>query len=230
MEREVSAERPPVVETRGASRIFPMIAGPVVALRDVTLAVNAGEYVAITGPSGCGKSTLLHLVGCVDTPTSGTVRFEGRDVAALGESGRSRIRLTRIGFVFQRFFLLPMLTAAENIELPQAEAGAPPVGRRARTKTLLEYVGLSDRADHLPSQLSGGEMQRVAIARALANRPALLVADEPTGELDEVTGEHIADVFDRVHADGTAILLVTHNPTLASRASRRLAMKSGAIV
>ena len=219
-----------VVDVRHASRMFPMPAGPVAALRDVTLSVDAGEYVAITGPSGCGKSTLLHLVGCVDTPTAGAVLFEGRDVASLPESERSRIRLTRIGFVFQRFFLLPMLTAAENIELPQAEAGVPAAERRLRTRTLLDYVDLSNRADHLPSQLSGGEMQRIAIARALANRPSLLVADEPTGELDEATGDHIADLFDRVHSDGTAILLVTHNHTLASRASRRLAMNSGVIV
>ena len=219
-----------VVEARGVSRVFPMSAGPVTALRDVTLRVAAGEYVAITGPSGCGKSTLLHLVGCVDTPSSGSILFESRDVAALSEAERSRIRLTRIGFVFQRFFLLPMLTAAENIELPQAEAGVAPAARRARTRALLEYVELVDRADHLPSQLSGGEMQRIAIARALANNPVLLVADEPTGELDDTTGEHIADLFDRVHADGTAILVVTHNPTLAIRASRRLAMKSGSLV
>jgi putative ABC transport system ATP-binding protein len=221
---------PFVVEARGVSRVFPMAAGPVTALRDVTLHVDAGEYVAITGPSGCGKSTLLHLVGCVDTPSSGSILFERRDVAVLSESERSRIRLTRIGFVFQRFFLLPMLTAAENVELPQAEAGIAPAARRARTRALLEYVELVDRADHLPSQLSGGEMQRVAIARALANNPVLLVADEPTGELDDTSGEHIADLFDRVHADGTAILVVTHNPTLALRASRRLAMKSGSLV
>ena len=221
---------PFVVEARGVSRVFPMAAGPVTALRDVTLHVDAGEYVAITGPSGCGKSTLLHLVGCVDTPSSGSILFERRDVAVLSESERSRIRLTRIGFVFQRFFLLPMLTAAENVELPQAEAGSAPAARRARTRALLEYVELVDRADHLPSQLSGGEMQRVAIARALANNPVLLVADEPTGELDDTSGEHIADLFDRVHADGTAILVVTHNPTLALRASRRLAMKSGSLV
>jgi len=218
-----------IVEVRHASRLFPMAAGPVAALRDVSLVVDGGEYVAITGPSGCGKSTLLHLVGCVDTPTAGAVLFEGCDVAALSESARSRIRLTRIGFVFQRFFLLPMLTAAENIELPQAEAGVAASERRARTQTLLDYIGLANRADHLPSQLSGGEMQRIAIARALANRPALLVADEPTGELDDATGEHVADLFDRVHADGTAILLVTHNPTLAARASRRLSMKSGTL-
>jgi putative ABC transport system ATP-binding protein len=221
---------PFIVEARGVSRLFPMSAGPVTALRDVTLRVASGEYVAIAGPSGCGKSTLLHLVGCVDTPSSGSILFESRDVARLSESERSRIRLTRIGFVFQRFFLLPMLTAAENVELPQAEAGVAPAARRARTRALLEYVELVDRADHLPSQLSGGEMQRIAIARALANNPVLLVADEPTGELDEATGEHIADLFDRVHADGTAILVVTHNPTLALRASRRLAMKSGSLV
>ena len=219
-----------VVEARGVSRVFPMPAAPVTALRDVSLAVGGGEYVAITGPSGCGKSTLLHLVGCVDTPTAGSILFEGHDVARLTEAERSRIRLTRIGFVFQRFFLLPMLSAAENIELPQAEAGLAVSERRARTRALLEYVELTDRADHLPSQLSGGEMQRVAIARALANRPALLVADEPTGELDETSGERIADLFDRVHADGTAILVVTHNATLAARASRRLAMRHGSLV
>ena len=219
-----------VVEAQGVSRVFPMPAGAVTALRNVSLQVDRGDYVAITGPSGCGKSTLLHLIGCVDSPSSGSISFENRDVAALTESERSRIRLTRIGFVFQRFFLLPMLTAAENIELPQAEAGVPATGRRQRTRELLEYVDLADRAGHLPSQLSGGEMQRVAIARALANRPALLVADEPTGELDDTTGNHVADLFDRVHADGTAILVVTHNSALAVRASRRLAMKSGSLM
>jgi putative ABC transport system ATP-binding protein len=220
----------PLVEARDVSRVFPMPAGPVVALRNVSLAVDAGEYVAITGPSGCGKSTLLHLVGCVDTPSSGSLLFDRRDTSQLSEAERGRLRLTRIGFVFQRFFLLPMLSAAENVELPQAEAGATASARRARTRELLDYVGLADRADHLPSQLSGGEMQRVAIARALANRPALLVADEPTGELDDETGEHVAALFDRVNAGGTAVLVVTHNPALAARASRRLAMKSGRLV
>jgi putative ABC transport system ATP-binding protein len=220
----------PIVEARAVSRSFPMPAGPVTALRDVSLRVDPADYVAITGPSGCGKSTLLHLIGCVDTPTAGSIVFEDRNVAALSESERSRIRLTRIGFVFQRFFLLPMLSAAENVELPQAEAGVPAAARRARTRELLDYVDLGARADHLPSQLSGGEMQRAAIARALANRPVLLVADEPTGELDEETGEHVANLFDRVHADGTAILVVTHNHTLAARASRRLAMKSGSLL
>ena len=216
-----------IVEARGLTRVFPMPAGPVTAVRDVSLRVEPGDYLAIGGPSGCGKSTLLHLLGCVDAPSSGSVWFEGRDVGALGDSERGRIRLTRVGFVFQRFFLLPMLTAWENIELPQAEAGVAAAERRARTRSLLEYVELADRADHLPSQLSGGEMQRVAVARALANRPALLLADEPTGELDEETGEHIASLFDRVHADGTAIVVVTHNAALAARAHTHVSMRSG---
>ena len=219
-----------IVEARGLMRVFPMSAGPVVAVRDASLRVERGDYVAIGGPSGCGKSTLLQLLGCVDTPTGGTVLFEGRDVGAMSDGERGRLRLTRIGFVFQRFFLLPMLTAWENIELPQSEAGVSPRERRERTKALLEYVELSDRAHHLPSQLSGGEMQRVAVARALANRPALVLADEPTGELDERTGEHIASLLDRVHADGTAIVLVTHNTALAQRAKTRLSMRSGMLL
>jgi putative ABC transport system ATP-binding protein len=219
-----------IVEGRALTRTFPMPSGPVVALRDVSIQIAPADYVAITGPSGCGKSTLLHLLGCDDAPTSGLLEFEGRDVAGLSEFERSRIRLTRIGFVFQRFFLLPMLDAWENVELPQAEIGLSLADRRARTRELLDYVGLADRARHRPAQLSGGEMQRVAIARALANRPALLLADEPTGELDEDTGEQVADLFDRVHVDGTSIVVVTHNPVLAARAKRRLTMKRGTVV
>jgi putative ABC transport system ATP-binding protein len=220
----------PIVEARGISRIFPMPAGPVSALRDVTMAVGEGEYVAIAGPSGCGKSTLLHVLGCVDTATSGEVRLEGRDVGALSDAERSRIRLAKIGFVFQRFFLLPMLSALENVELPQAEAGAERAERRDRARMLLDYVGLGHRADHRPSQLSGGEMQRVAIARALANQPRLILADEPTGELDQATGEAIAELFDRLHRDGTAVVVVTHDPSIASRAQRVLRMRDGQIV
>jgi putative ABC transport system ATP-binding protein len=220
----------PIIEGIELTRSFAMPAGAVMALGDVSIRVEPMDYVAITGPSGCGKSTLLHILGCVDQPTTGSLVFEGRDVRTLNESERSRIRLTRIGFVFQRFFLLPMLTAWENIELPQAEAGVTKADRRARTRELLEYVGLAARSDHRPSQLSGGEMQRVAIARALANRPALLLADEPTGELDEDTGAQIAALFDRVHADGTAIVVVTHNPAVAARAGRHLTMKSGRVV
>jgi putative ABC transport system ATP-binding protein len=218
-----------IVEARDLTRTFPMPSGPVTALRNVSIQIPQGEYVAITGPSGCGKSTLLHLLGCVDSPTAGSLIFEGHDASRLTESERSRIRLTRVGFVFQRFFLLPMLDAWENVELPQAERRVPMSERRDRTRDLLDYVGLLDRARHRPSQLSGGEMQRVAIARALANRPALLLADEPTGELDEDTGEQIADLFDRVHADGTAIVVVTHNPLLALRAKRHLTMKRGTV-
>ncbi|MPY91117.1 MAG: ATP-binding cassette domain-containing protein [Luteitalea sp.] len=204
-----------------------MAAGSVTALANVSLRINDDEYVAIVGPSGCGKSTLLHVLGCVDAPTAGAVFFEGRDVSWLADAERSRIRLRRIGFVFQRFFLLPMLTASENVELPQAEAGIPKMVRRARTAELLEYVGLAQRADHRPSQLSGGEMQRVAIARALANGPRLLLADEPTGELDQATGDQIVRLLDRVNADGTAVVVVTHDPAVAARASRVLPMRDG---
>ncbi|MGE0815801.1 MAG: ABC transporter ATP-binding protein [Vicinamibacterales bacterium] len=219
----------PLVEARGLTRVFPMPAGPVAALRDVTLAIDAGEYVAVVGPSGCGKSTLLHVLGCVDTPTSGDLWLDGEDVRRLSDAARSRLRLTRIGFVFQRFFLLPMLTALENVELPQAEAGASKAPRRERARMLLDYVGLAHRADHRPSQLSGGEMQRVAIARALANAPRLVLADEPTGELDQATGEGIARIFDRLHADGTAVVVVTHDPSIAARAQRILRLRDGRI-
>ncbi|MBI4888873.1 MAG: ABC transporter ATP-binding protein [Acidobacteria bacterium] len=206
-----------------------MPAGPVVAVRDVTLTIAPGEHTAIRGPSGCGKSTLLHILGCVDAPTSGSLIFDGRDVAGLSDRARSLLRLRHIGFVFQRFFLLPMLTAAENVELPQAEAGVAKAERRHRSLELLDYVGLGARAGHRPSQLSGGEMQRVAIARALANQPRLLLADEPTGELDQVTGEHVAALLDRVNADGTALVVVTHDLALAGRARRVLTMRDGRI-
>jgi putative ABC transport system ATP-binding protein len=207
-----------------------MPAGPVVALREVSLTLGIAEYVAICGPSGCGKSTLLHILGCVDGPTSGSVAFDGRQVAALSDQERSALRLHKIGFVFQRFFLLPMLSALENVELPQAEAGVPRARRRARCRELLDYVGLGARADHRPSQLSGGEMQRVALARALANEPRLLLADEPTGELDQATGEQIADLLDRVHRDGTTVVVVTHDNAVAGRAARTLRMRDGQVL
>jgi len=219
----------PLLEARALGKIFPMGGGPVHALRDITVQVSAGQYLAIRGPSGCGKSTLLHILGCVDTPTAGTLFFDGREVGALPDVARSDLRLRSIGFVFQRFFLLPMLTAAENVEVPQAEAGRSKAERRRRTSELLEYVGLSHRADHRPSQLSGGEAQRVAIARALANNPRLLLADEPTGELDRSNGEHVAELLDRVQADGTTVVVVTHDPSLAERAARRLIMRDGQI-
>jgi putative ABC transport system ATP-binding protein len=220
----------PIVEARAVTRSFAMPAGPVHAVRDVTLSIQPGEHLAISGPSGCGKSTLLHILGCVDTPSSGTLVFDGTEASMLSDRARSLLRLTQVGFVFQRFFLLPTLTAAENVELPQSEAGRPRDERRRRTLELLDYVGLSSRAGHRPAQLSGGEMQRVAIARALANRPRLLLADEPTGELDQATGEQVAALLDRVNADGTAMVIVTHDQVLASRARRRLTMRDGRIV
>jgi putative ABC transport system ATP-binding protein len=220
---------PAIIEASHVTREFRMAAGPVTAVRDVSLRIGSGEHVAVRGPSGCGKSTLLHMLGCVDTPTSGTLRFDAADIARLSDAGRSRLRLRHIGFVFQRFFLLPMLTASENIELPMSEAGMSKSARRDRTRELLEYVGLAERADHRPSQLSGGEMQRVAVARALANRPRLLLADEPTGELDEATGHQIALLLDRVNGDGTALVIVTHDSELAGRARRLLTMRDGRI-
>jgi len=218
-----------IIEAQSISRVFQMPAGPVMAVRDVSLQVRSGDYIAVRGPSGCGKSTLLHMLGCVDTATSGVLLFSGSDVADLSDAARSLLRLRQIGFIFQRFFLLPMLTAWENVELPQSEAGIGKAERDRRTRELLDYVGLGARADHRPAQLSGGEMQRVAIARALANRPRLLLADEPTGELDEATGEQIASLLDHVNADGTALVVVTHNTTLAGRARRELMMRDGRV-
>jgi putative ABC transport system ATP-binding protein len=225
----VSSANGHIVEASHISRIFPMRAGPVTAVADVTLKILPRDHIAIRGPSGCGKSTLLHMLGCVEPPTAGTLLFRGDDVTKLSDRQRSLLRLRQIGFVFQRFFLLPMLTAAENIELPQSEANVPKAERRQRTQQLLEYVGLAARAAHRPSELSGGEMQRVAIARALANKPGLLLADEPTGELDRATGEQIASLLDRVNADGTALVIVTHDPGLAERSTRILSMRDGRI-
>jgi putative ABC transport system ATP-binding protein len=218
-----------IVDARNVSRIFSMPAGPVTAVRDVTLQIDNGDHIAVRGPSGCGKSTLLHMLGCVEPQTSGTLLFDGQDVSRLSDAQRSLVRLKQIGFVFQRFFLLPMLTARENVELPMSEAGAPRQTRQKRAIELLDYVGLAARADHRPSQLSGGEMQRVAIARALANGPRLLLADEPTGELDEATGAQIAALLDRVNQAGTALVIVTHDPALADRAGRVLMMRDGQI-
>jgi putative ABC transport system ATP-binding protein len=203
---------------------------PVQALRGVDLTVARGEYLAIAGPSGCGKSTLLHILGGIDSPSSGTVQLEGVALGALNDRELTRLRLTRIGFVFQRFHLLPVLTARENVELPMSEAGLAGPARRARARELLAYVGLAHRQQHRTTQLSGGEMQRVAIARALANAPALILADEPTGELDAVTGRQILDLFQRLHADGTTLIVVTHDDRLAAEAGRIAHMLDGRIV
>ncbi|MFM8602931.1 MAG: ABC transporter ATP-binding protein, partial [Gemmatimonadota bacterium] len=181
----------PVLSARDLRRAYLVAGAPVEAVRGLSLDVHPGEWVAVVGPSGCGKSTLLNLLGAIDRPTSGQLLIRGRDVAAMDDSEATRFRLTGIGFVFQRFYLMPTLSAAENVELPMAEAKRPRAEREARAKELLTYVGLGARTDHRPFQLSGGEQQRVAVARALANRPALLLADEPTGELDARTGEEM---------------------------------------
>lgn len=218
-----------LVELSNVSRTYGKGDAAVHALRDVSLRLGARDFTAIVGPSGSGKSTLLHVVGLVDTPSAGILRFDGADVTTLRESQRARLRLTRLGFVFQQFFLLPVLSARENVELPLAEAGVKRDARRARAVELLTRVGLGHRLDHAPGQLSGGEQQRVAIARALANKPALLLADEPTGELDSATGASIMELFAEANAEGTAILMVTHDAAIAARARRRVLMRDGRI-
>ena len=221
--------RQPVLIARELSKDYPMNGESVHAVRGVSLIVNAGEYLAVAGPSGSGKSTLLQLIGGIDTPSSGTVEILGTALSSLSDRELTRLRLTRLGFVFQRFHLLPVLTARENVELPMAEAGLSRKLRQERSAELLTYVGLSHRAEHRATQLSGGEMQRVAIARALANRPALLLADEPTGELDAGTGQEILQLFRRLHRDGTTLVVVTHDEHLAEQADRVIHMLDGRI-
>jgi putative ABC transport system ATP-binding protein len=219
-----------VMVARDLSKDYPMHGEVVHALRGVSLEVRSGEYLAVVGPSGCGKSTLLQLIGGIDTPTSGTVEILNTPLGTLSDRELTRLRLTRLGFIFQRFHLLPVLTALENVELPMAEAGVPRTERRERALELLSYVGLGNRAGHRATQLSGGEMQRVAVARALGNRPALLLADEPTGELDAATGHDILALFRRLNQDGTTLVVVTHDETLAAEAGRVIHMLDGRIV
>ncbi len=216
-----------VVDVRDAARTYQFDGAAVTALRGVTLQVQAGEFLAVVGPSGSGKSTLLHLVGGVDLPTAGEVRLFGRPTHHLTDAALAALRLRRVGFVFQRFFLLPMLTAEENITLPMLEAGVPPAERASRVADVLEYVGLTHRRRHLPGQLSGGELQRVAVARALANHPALLLADEPTGELDQDTGREIGRLLQQIRAQGVAVIVVTHNPEIAALADRTVVLRDG---
>jgi len=219
-----------IVDARDLVREYRMGDEIVHALRGVSLAVREREYVAIVGPSGCGKSTLLNLLGVIDRPTSGALLIAGERVDRLTDARATEFRLRRIGFVFQRFYLMQALTARENVELPLAEAGMAGTERRDRALELLDYVGLRKRERHRPSQLSGGEQQRVAIARALANRPALLLADEPTGELDARTGAEMIALFERLNADGTTIVVVTHDEDLAGAAKRVVHMRDGEIV
>ena len=219
-----------LVAARDLHRDYALAETAVHAVRGVSLEIARGEYVAIVGPSGCGKSTLLNLLGVIDRPTRGHVSIAGTAVSALPDRDATTFRLTHIGFVFQRFYLLPVLTARENIELPMAEAKVGARERRARALELLGYVGLADRSEHRPAQLSGGEQQRVAIARALANRPTILLADEPTGELDAQTGNDVIELFDRLNRDGMTMLVVTHDEKLAGAARRVVHMLDGRVV
>jgi putative ABC transport system ATP-binding protein len=219
-----------VIVARNVTKRYPLELEDVDALRGVSLTVDPGEYLAVVGPSGCGKSTLLTLLGGLDQPSTGTILLLGRDVRTLSDRALTRLRLEQLGFVFQRFHLLPVLTARENIELPMAERGVSRAERHVRATELLEYVGLPQRAAHRATQLSGGEMQRIAIARALANRPAVLLADEPTGELDAATGREILALFRRLHAAGLTLVVVTHDDRLTADASRVVHMLDGKIV
>jgi putative ABC transport system ATP-binding protein len=219
-----------VLSATDVHRDYPLSGSPVHAVRGVSLDVMRGEYVAIVGPSGCGKSTLLNLLGAIDRPTRGSVSIGGTAVSALPDREATRFRLKHIGFVFQRFYLLPVLSAQENIELPMAEAGLGASERQERAKELLGYVGLGERARHRPAELSGGEQQRVAIARALANKPTVLLADEPTGELDASTGADVIALFDRLNRDGMTIVVVTHDEKLAGAARRVVHMLDGRVV
>jgi len=222
----------PSIELARVSRTYGEgTAEEVRALRGIDLALVPGAFVSVEGPSGCGKTTLLNLLGLLDTPSRGEVRWDGSPVGLRTDRERSRLRLERVGFIFQRFYLLPTLTAEENVELPMRALRRPRAERRRRAAQLLAEVGLAERARAYPHQLSGGEEQRVAIARALANHPGLLLADEPTGELDSVNARAVLDLLVRVRADrGATLVLVTHNPEVASRAGRHLVLRDGSIV
>ena len=219
-----------MIQLEDVWRIFRVGEGEVHALKGVTVTIERGEHVALVGPSGSGKSTLLHIVGCLDRPTRGRYVLEGREVGSLSEEERSLLRRHRIGFVFQFFHLLPRLTAQGNVELPMLFAGTPPEERRERAATALEAVGLSRRATHRPDQLSGGERQRVAIARAVVMDPAMLLADEPTGNLDRASAGEVMELIERMNARGLTLVVVTHDPAIAERAKRVIRMDDGELV
>ncbi|MEO6877484.1 MAG: ABC transporter ATP-binding protein [Gemmatimonadaceae bacterium] len=219
-----------LLQARDLRREYHMGGELVRAVRGVTLDVTRGDYVAIVGPSGCGKSTTLNLLGGIDRPTSGSVTIDGARIDQLRDAAATRFRLLHVGFVFQRFYLMPALSAIENVELPMAEAKMPRDQRLQRARELLAYVGLGARNGHRPAQLSGGEQQRVAIARALANKPQLLLADEPTGELDAKTGIEMIQLLEQVNRDGTTIIVVTHDEQLAGAAHRVVHMRDGVVV
>jgi putative ABC transport system ATP-binding protein len=219
-----------VIRLEGLSRTFDVGGEAVHALVDVHEEIAAGEHLAIMGPSGSGKSTLLHILGCLDRPDRGAYELLGRDVARLDEDELSLVRRHTIGFVFQFFHLVPRLTALENVELPMVFAGIRPGERRERAMARLREVGLEPRASHRPDQLSGGERQRVAIARATVLDPKLLLADEPTGNLDTTSGRHVLEILERMNASGLTLIVVTHDPAVARRARRVLVLKDGRVV
>ncbi len=219
----------PVLDLRSVTKTYGEGAHAVEVLRGIDLRVETGEFVAIVGPSGSGKSTLLNVLGCLDRPSTGNYFFEGEDAALLDDLRLSRLRNSRIGFVFQSFMLVPHLSVRENVELPLLYARVPRARRRARCAELIEQVGLSHRAEHKPNQLSGGECQRVAIARGLANDPAMLLADEPTGNLDTKTSASILKLVADLHASGRTVVMITHAPEIAAQAPRRVAIRDGLI-
>ncbi len=219
-----------MIEFRDLTKVYVMGEEKVPALAGVSLTIERGEYVAVIGPSGSGKSTLMNILGGLDRPTTGSYRFEGEEVGDFGDDALADFRRRRIGFVFQSFQLLPRLTALQNVELPMIYAGLPPAERRARAKELLERVGLGSRMGHRPTQLSGGQQQRVAIARSLANKPDLLLGDEPTGALDTHTGEEVLKLFHELNDEGLTLVIVTHDPDVAHEAHRRVAFRDGHIV
>ena len=222
-------DRPAAVLLQRVAKVYPRGASQVAALVDVTLRVQAGESVAVTGPSGSGKSTLLSILGCLDRPTSGRYTLDGVAVSGMGDADLSRVRNRRIGFVFQSFHLIPQLTVVENVETPLLYGPVPVAEWRARASACLEKVGLAHRADHRPAELSGGEAQRAAIARALVCEPALLLADEPTGNLDSATGDEIAALLGALHREGRTLVVVTHNEALARRAQRIVRLRDGRV-
>ena len=219
-----------MIELTRVRRTYFVGGSPVYALKELNLEISSGEYVSIMGPSGSGKSTLLHILGCLDRPDSGSYRFAGKQTAELTDVQLSRLRRDQIGFVFQFFHLVPRLTAAGNVELPMVFAGVPPDERRPRAKRALEVVGLAARATHRPDQLSGGEQQRVAIARAVVMRPTLLLADEPTGNLDSGSGREIVNLIESMNQGGLTLIVVTHAPALGERARRRIRLADGVVV
>jgi len=223
--------QPSLIELKGITKSYPMgERGSVLAVRGIDLEIGHGEFVAIMGPSGSGKSSLMNIIGCLDKPTSGVYRLGGRDVSRLGEREQARLRNREIGFVFQSFHLLPRATALENVELPLVYGGVHAKERRSLAMAALESVGMTDRAKHRPSELSGGQSQRVAIARALATKPRILLADEPTGNLDSATTEEILALFEEIHRTGNTVILVTHEDAVAKRAARVIHIRDGLIV